>query len=131
MLMKMHSKRCMYRYRAKSTNIYNILVDGIDITHTQFLQELHTTYEQYILSLCSTLKKSKLLLKRNLKDICINANMKDMIMPWQTNHDIQCLLDACSCVMYICDYMTKVQKGMRTLMAVAGKEAKECNMILK
>ena len=52
-------------------------IDGNDITYTQSLQPfLHIIHEQYILTLCSTLKKPKLFLQRNVKDICINAYME-------------------------------------------------------
>ena len=36
-----------------------------------------------------------------------------------------------SCIVYICDYMTKSQKGMSDLLATACKEAREGNMTLK
>ena len=52
-------------------------------------------------------------------------------MAWQENHDIQYVLEVYSYVMYICDYMTKAQKGMSTLMAEACKEAENNSMTLK
>ena len=33
--------------------------------------------------------------------------MKDLVMTWKANHDIQYVLNAHSCVMYICGYMAK------------------------
>ena len=57
-----------------------------------------------------------------MKHIHINAYMKDLVMVWQANHDIQYVLNACSCVMYICDYM---KKSTSTLMAEGSKDAKE------
>ena len=88
-------------------------------------------HEQYILVLCSTLKKPKLFLKRNVNDIHINGYTKYLVMVWQTNHDVQYVMDAYSCMMHICDYMTKAQKGMRTIMAEACKEVKDVNLTLK
>ena len=54
-----------------------------------------------------------------------------MLSAWQAHHDIQFPLDAYSCVVYIFDYMTKAQKGMRDLLATAHKETKESNLTLK
>ena len=88
-------------------------------SHIQFLQELDITHEQYILVIGRTLKKLRLSLKRNVKDICINVYMKDLVMAQQVNQEFQYVLDAFSCMMHICDYMTKAQKGKSTLMAEA------------
>ena len=63
-----------------STYLQELGTGGKDITYTQFLQELHITHEQCILASHSILRKPKLFLKRNLKDICINAYMKDLVM---------------------------------------------------
>ena len=57
--------------------------------------------------------------------------MKNMLSAWKANHDIQLVLEAYSCVVYICDYMTKVNKGMSNLLAKACQEAKDGNMKLK
>ena len=50
-----------------------------------------------------------------------------MLSAWQANHGIPFPLDAYSCVVYICDHMTKAEKGMSDLLATACKEAKESN----
>ena len=60
----------------------------------------------------------------NVKDVHINAYMKDLVWAWQANHDIQSVLDAHSCVMYTCDYITKAKKGISIFMTEACKEAK-------
>ena len=61
----------------------------------------------------------------------INFYMKGMLSVWQANHDIQYVLDAYSCVVYICDYMTKANRGMSEILATACEEAKAGNMSLK
>ena len=57
--------------------------------------------------------------------------MKDLVHVWNANHDIQYVLDPYSCVVYICDYLTKSNKGMSKLLEQAAKEAKQGNMDLK
>ena len=57
--------------------------------------------------------------------------MTNLINVWQANHDIQYVLDPYSCVVYICDYLMKDNKGMSKLLENAAKEAKDGNMDLK
>ena len=57
--------------------------------------------------------------------------MKDLVHVWNANHDIQYVLDPYSCVVYICDYLTKNNKGTSKLLKQAAKEAKEGNMDFK
>ena len=57
--------------------------------------------------------------------------MKNMLSAWQANYDIQFVLYAFSCIVYICDYMTKSHKGMSDLLVTACKEARKGNMTLK
>ena len=45
--------------------------------------------------------------------------------------DIQYVLDPYSCVVYICDYLMKNNKGMSMLLENAAKEARKGNMNLK
>ena len=54
--------------------------------------------------------------------------MKKLINVWKANHDIQYVLDPYSCVVYICDYLMKNNKGMSKLLEAAAKEG---NMDLK
>ena len=57
--------------------------------------------------------------------------MTQLVNVWNANHDIQYVQDPYSCVVYICDYFTKNNKGMRILLEQAAKEAKDGNMDLK
>ena len=77
------------------------------------------------------MKKPKLFIERSVKDVFINAYIKDLVMAWQANHDIQYVLDVYSCVMYIGDHITKAPKGMRTLMLKVCKVARDQNMTLQ
>ena len=101
------------------------------IDFNQMLQELNITYELYILALRSTIKKRRIFLKRSLREIFINNYMPHLIDVWKANHDIQYVLDPYSCVVYICDYLMKNNKGMSKLLENAAKEAKQGNMDLK
>ena len=85
----------------------------------------------YILAVRSTIKKRKIFLKWKLEEIYLNNYMKDLVHVWNANNDIQYVLDPYSCVVYICDYLTKNNKRMSKLLEQAAKEAKQGNMDLK
>ena len=51
--------------------------------------------------------------------------MKNLIGTWKANHDIQFVLDAYACTMYIVSYISKSAKGMSGLIANACKEARK------
>ena len=92
------------------------------------LDYVNMTYSEYILAVRSNLKKKKVFLKRSTQEIYTNGYMKGLVHVWKANHDIQYVLDPYSCVVYICDYMIKSNKGMSELLQQAAKEAKEGNM---
>ena len=71
------------------------------------------------------LGKPKVFLKCEVQDMYTNCYLRNMLSAWQANHYIQFPLDAYSCVVYICDCMTKAQKGMSDLLTTAYKEAKK------
>ena len=101
------------------------------IDFDQILNQLNISYETYILALRNTIKKKRIFLKRTLKEIFINNYMTQLVHIWKANHDIQYVLDPYSCVMYICDYLMKNNKGMSKLLENAAKEARKGNMDLK
>ena len=79
----------------------------------------------YILALRTTINKKKILLKRNISEIFIKNYMKELINVWKGNHDIQYVLDPYSCVVYICDYLMKNNKGMSKLLEAAARQQKK------
>ena len=101
------------------------------LTIPQLLQKLNISYEHYILALRSSIKKRKIFLQRSLSEIYTNNYMKNLIHVWKANHDIQYVLDPYSCVVYICDYLIKSNKGMSKLLETAAEEARKGNMDIK
>ena len=85
----------------------------------------------YLKTICSIIKRPKIFIKGSPKEFRVNPYMKGLLTAWQANHDIQFVLDPYQCVTYICDYMTKSQKGMSELLHAACEEAKAGNMELR
>ena len=100
-------------------------------TFDQFLKFVKLSLEEYLRLVQSSIERKRVFLKRRPCDSRINGYMKHLLGTWRANHDIQYVFDPYQCVTYICDYMTKSQKGMSEIMQLATQEAREGNMELK
>ncbi|XP_056598318.1 uncharacterized protein LOC130416992 [Triplophysa dalaica] len=68
-------------------------------------------------------KKTSVLLKRKPSDVWVNQYNPDLLRCWNANMDIQFVVDAYSCVVYIISYISKAEREMGLLLANAQKEA--------
>ena len=125
--LKQQDKDNYFRIQTKLDEMKN----GEDLTHEQFLETLEMNEEDYILAIRCSLKQDKVFLKRKPSEIRINPYMKNLIGAWQANHDIQYVIDAYACAMYIISYINKSQRGMSAILDKANKEAKRGDMDLK
>ncbi|XP_060561861.1 uncharacterized protein LOC132721554 [Ruditapes philippinarum] len=106
--------------------------DGLHMSYEQFLADFaEMSEEDYIKCIRSSLKASKVFLKREPKDIRVNLYNKAILRAWEANIDIQFVLDPYACAMYIVSYISKSQRGMSTLLHAAAKEAKNGNLDIK
>ncbi len=77
-------------------------------------------------------KKTNVVLKRKPSDVWVNQYNKDLLRCWNANMDIQFVVDAYSCIVYIISYISKAEREMGLLLANAQKEAqKQGNMDAK
>ena len=102
-----------------------------DISFDDFLKEVDLSDDEYIKAVQTSVKTEKIFLQRKPIEGRINPYMKNLLGVWKANHDIQFILDAYACAMYIVSYINKSSKGMSTLMAEACKEARKGNKSLK
>ena len=102
-----------------------------DTDFDQFLEKCGLTYDKYINSVRSSLKKKQILLKRAVKDTRINAHNFHILRIWQANTDLKYVLDPWAVCVYIASYMMKSQRGMSVLLQTAAKEAKRGNVKLR
>ncbi|XP_070540155.1 uncharacterized protein [Ptychodera flava] len=73
---------------------------------------------------CSVLtKKTSVVLKRESSDVWVNQYNKDLLRCWNANMDIQFVVDAYSCIVYIISYISKAEREMGLLLDHAQKEA--------
>ena len=85
-----------------------------DIMFDEFLKEVGLSEEDYMKAVGTSVKTEKVFLKRKPFENRINPYMKDLLGVWKANHDIQFILDAYACAMYIVSYINKSAKGMST-----------------
>ncbi|XP_046348179.2 uncharacterized protein LOC124128768 [Haliotis rufescens] len=77
---------------------------------------------------CATLAtKTNVVLKRKPNDVWINQYNANLLRCWNANMDIQYVVDAYSCVVYIISYISKAEREMGLLLNHAQKEANKDN----
>nr|KAG5686477.1 hypothetical protein BaRGS_030059 [Batillaria attramentaria] len=102
-----------------------------DIQIADMLREQDMTMEQYIMALRTTIKRSKVFLKRDISERRTNAYNTDILTLWRANMDLQYIVDPYACVMYIINYVGKAQRGMSTLLRNALTEVRKGNVSIK
>ena len=111
----------------KITHFLGSMKYGDDISFEDFLKKLQLTPESYVVAIRYTVKHDMLFLKRLPSEIRINSYNTYLLQAWQTNMDIQYLLDPYACATHILSYITKGQRGMSRLLEKASEEAKAGN----
>ncbi|KAI4872883.1 hypothetical protein NFI96_009167 [Prochilodus magdalenae] len=70
-------------------------------------------------------KKTTFVLKRKPCDVWVNQYNKELLRCWNANMDIQFVVDAYSCIVYIISYISKAEREMGLLLSRTQKEATE------
>ena len=82
------------------------------------------TLDQYVSALQVSTKGSVVILKRNPNECNINNYNASVMLAWQANMDIQYVLNAYACVMYVASYIMKTEKSMGELLKRVATEAR-------
>ncbi|XP_071176458.1 uncharacterized protein [Mytilus edulis] len=124
--------KAIYKEIQNEINTLHNSEDIDQMTYDMFLDDvLHMNDENYIKAIRSNLSGPKVFLKRKPSEVRVNGYMKTVLIAWQANHDLQFVLDAFACAVYIVSYISKSQKGMSALLNQAAKEARQGNLDLK
>ncbi|XP_076872151.1 uncharacterized protein LOC143522232 [Brachyhypopomus gauderio] len=70
-------------------------------------------------------KKNSVVLKRKPCDAWVNQYNRNLLNAWNANMDIQFVIDAYSCIVYIISYISKAEREMGLLLSHAQKEASQ------
>ncbi|XP_052075796.1 uncharacterized protein LOC127713867 [Mytilus californianus] len=100
---------------------------SLECSFAEFLKDIKMTEDDYILAIRSSLKETKVFLKRDPECIRINGYNDTVLQAWMANMDIQFVTNAFACLMYIVNYVSKGQRGMSNLLRRACEEAHKQN----
>ena len=89
------------------------LLDKADLTETEYIEALETSCTGNIV-----------VLERELGECCINNYNPSVLLAWQANMDIQFVLNAYACVMYVASYIMKTERAMGELLKQVAAEAR-------
>ena len=89
------------------------LLDKADLTETEYVEALETSCTGNVV-----------VLKRELSECCINNYNPAVMLAWQANMDIQFVLNAYACVMYVASYIMKTERSMGELLKRMAAEAR-------
>ena len=98
-----------------------------DITLQEILDRAHVTLDDYTKSLSISKCGRSVILKRKPSEQTVNYYSPAVLKAWEANMDIQYVVNAYACVMYIASYVLKAEKGMGELLKQAAKEMEQGN----
>ncbi|XP_072015048.1 uncharacterized protein [Amphiura filiformis] len=115
--------------KEKLKEVWNVLSDPETEFNstTQLLNAANISQKELEESLELLSKSTTVYLKRKPNDVWINNYNPHLLRAWNGNMDIQYVLDAYSCTMYIVSYISKAEREMGDLLKNASKEAREGN----
>ena len=100
-----------------------------DVALNEVLVTAHVTLEDYTKALSISKCGQSIILKRQPSEQNVNFYSLAVLRAWQANMDIQYVINAYACVMYITSYVLKAEKGMGELLKQAAKEVHQGNTI--
>ena len=112
------------------TTVKQVLQDKdlpIDVTLDNILTAAHVTLDDYTKALSISKSGESVILKRQPSERNVNCYSPAVLRTWQANMDIQYVINAHACVMYIASYVLKAEKGMGELLKQAAKELQHGN----
>uniref|UniRef100_A0A669C7Z1 ATP-dependent DNA helicase n=1 Tax=Oreochromis niloticus TaxID=8128 RepID=A0A669C7Z1_ORENI len=100
--------------KAKLRPLMNLLKEpeAASLTIEQILSRCNLTMNEYEQCLQDINKKTALILKRDPKDCWINNYNPHLLEAWNSNLDVSLILNAYSCIEYLCKYITKKESGL-------------------
>ena len=116
--------------REKLGLVANELMRNQNISQSfeDFLAEIGISYGTYERMIRTTLIRSKIFLRRDMKDIRTNAFNEEILRRHRANMDLQFVLDPYACVHYILNYINKSNRGMSRLLKQVVEEQRQGNL---
>ncbi len=124
------ARKAMSEARAKLKPVWDLLNDpqaSFD-SLSELLTECKMSIEDYNENVEALSNANVILLKRDPKESWVNGYNPDLLRAWNANMDIQFVIDAFSCVMYMLSYISKPEHEMGDLLKNVIKSVRETNV---
>ena len=95
------------------------------------LNKLELNEDEYVHAIRSSLSRTQIFLKRNSLSVGINCYNKNILTLFESNMDIQFVLDPYSCASYIINYISKTDAGLSKLLREAASDIENGNITIK
>ena len=114
--------KCAHSVLAK---VHKVLADGhTDLSLYEILIRAKASPNEYTEALEVSSKGCVVVLQRQPNEININNYNAPVTLAWQANTDIQFVLNAYACIMYVASYIMKTDRAMGVLLKQVAAEAR-------
>ena len=111
-------KEAVEKAQAVLSKEHGVMGDGQanDISLEEVLELAEVTTEEYMEALEVSGKGNVVVLKREPSECYINNYNGPVMLAWQANMDLQYVLNAYTCVIYVASYIMKTDRAMGELL---------------
>ena len=107
------------------TKVRKVLANNSDnLALDELLTKADVNLDHYVSSLKVSTKGSMVILKRKPYECTINNYNSPVMLAWKANMDIQYILNAYVCVMYVASYIMKTERAMGELLKQVAAETR-------
>ncbi|XP_062389285.1 uncharacterized protein LOC134077598 [Sardina pilchardus] len=117
--------------KKRAQEILSSVKDAIENTNNNFsstdslFDSLGITQDIFETAYAVHGNKTQVVLKRQPQHVWVNQYNKSLLKCWNANMDIQYVVDAYACIVYIISYISKAEREMGLLLSNAQREAKK------
>ena len=105
--------------------VQKLIADGnTDLSLAELLDKAEVTKKDYIDALEVSTNGNVVVLKREPNECFINNYNPSVMLAWQANMDIQFVLNAYACIMYVASYIMKTERSMGELLKRVAAEVR-------
>ena len=107
------------------SKVQKLIAEGnTDISLDDLLDKAEVPESEYIQALQVSNKGNVVVLRREPNECSVNNYNPSVMLAWQANMDIQFVLNAYACVMYVASYIMKTERSMGELLKRVAAEAR-------
>ncbi|VDI56034.1 Hypothetical predicted protein [Mytilus galloprovincialis] len=112
------------------SNLWKVIKENEDknLDVSEIFKKAGLTQESFEKCYCFITNRNTVVLKRQPNEIYTNQYNPHLLRAWDANMDIQYILDAFSCVVYIISYISKAERELGLLLLQTKNEAEEGNL---